>query len=60
MSEREKREINERLAEVAQKFGLKIKLTVKNAEKLIQANYKKVREIESSINGKLKLISKVA
>ncbi len=60
MSEKEKTLINERLAEVAKKFGLKIKLTVKNAQKLIEANYRKVHEIEMSINEKLRLIEKAA
>ncbi len=60
MSDQEKALINERLAEVAKKFGLKIKLTVKNAQKLIEANYRKVHEIESSINSKLNLINRAA
>ncbi len=60
MSEKEKLLINEKLEEVAKKFGLRIKLTVKNAQKLINANYKKVHEIEMSINKKLALIQKAA
>ena len=60
MTAAEKNEINERLSEVAEKFGLKIKLTVGNAQKLIEANYNRIRAIETSISSKLKAIKKAA
>lgn len=50
MSATEKREINIRLAEIARSFGLKIKLTVKNAHKVLESNYKKIREIDNRIS----------
>jgi len=60
MTEQEKRHINKLLSEVAEKFSLKIKLTVNNAHQLIEENYRKVREIEESINLKLMSIKKAA
>ena len=60
MNAAEKREINERLSEVAKRFGLKVKLTMGNAQKLIEANYARIRAIEESINLKLQTIKKAA
>ena len=60
MNAAEKREINERLSEVAKRFGLKVKLHVGNAQKLIEANYARIRAIEESINLKLQTIKKAA
>jgi hypothetical protein len=60
MTSEEIKDINARLAEVAVKFGLKIKLTVKNAQKLIDENYRKIKEIELSVSKKLAEVRKAA
>ncbi len=60
MTREEKRVINSMLADVAAKFGLKIKLTVNNAQQLIEENYKKVQAIETSINSRLKRVHRAA
>ncbi len=53
MSAHEKRMVNERLAEVARAFGLKFMITVNNAQKVIEDNYKKIREIDRRIQNRV-------
>ncbi|MDH5680648.1 MAG: hypothetical protein OEZ36_03605 [Spirochaetota bacterium] len=49
MSSSEKTIINEKLREIVMSFGLKVKLTVSNAQDFIEENYKKIREIDNRI-----------
>lgn len=49
MNTGEKKTINEKLAEIALSFGLKINLDMNNAQKIIEDNYKKIRDIDSRI-----------
>ncbi|MDH4129018.1 MAG: hypothetical protein OEV44_09710 [Spirochaetota bacterium] len=53
MSAMEKREINARLAKVAISFGLKFKITVNNAQKVIEDNYRKIREIDDRMKHRI-------
>ena len=53
MSAHEKRLINQRLAEVAKSFGLKVQLTVANAQNFIEENYQKIREIDNRIQDRV-------
>jgi len=53
MSSSEKRLINERLKEIMVSFGLKVKLTVNNAQDFIEENYKKIREIDKRIHNRV-------
>ncbi len=53
MSSHEKRLVNQRLAEIALSFGLKFKLTINNAHKVIEENYQKIRVIDCRIQGRV-------
>ena len=53
MSASEKNQINAKLAEVAASFGLKIKLTITNAQNVIENNYRKIKEIDNKIANRL-------
>ena len=53
MSAHEKRMINEKLAEVARSFGLRVQLTVNNAQQFIEENYGKIREIDNRIQNRV-------
>lgn len=60
MSAEEKQQIDYRLAEVARSFGLKVKLTVNNAHKIIEENYLKIREIDKRIQARISSMRLVA
>ncbi len=60
MSSTDKTEINDKLADVAHSFGLKVKLTVSNAQKLIEENYKKIRDIDKRIQNRLSSLNKLS
>ncbi|GMT48996.1 MAG: hypothetical protein IEMM0008_0535 [bacterium] len=53
MSVHEKGLVNQRLAEIALVFGLKFKLTINNAQKVIEENYQKIRSIDCRIQGRV-------
>ncbi len=53
MSSHEKRLVNQRLAEIALSFGLKFKLTISNAHKVIEENYQKIKAIDSRIQNRV-------
>lgn len=60
MSPNERNEINARLASVAKAFGLKVKLSVTNAQKLIEDNYKKIRDIDLRIQSRLSSLNDIS
>jgi archaellum component FlaC len=60
MSDSEKRMINDRLAEISNTFGLKVKLTLNNAQKVIEDNYKKMKKIDQRIKTRLSSLNKLA
>lgn len=49
MNPHDKKGVNEKLAEIALSFGLKFNLNMNNAQKIIEENYKKIRDIDSRI-----------
>jgi len=53
MSAEEKKLVNQKLADVARAFGLQVKLTISNAQKLIEENYQRIREIDNRIQDRI-------
>ncbi len=60
MTDNEKIIINKNLAKIANIFNLKVKLTINNAHKVIEDNYKKMKEIDQRIETRLSSLTKLA